>query len=155
LPEINEKTLEKLNKVYQFLAPHGGDIEIEEDWIFSMNVQQYEDGEYYLYMCSKEDYPQRHFRDPLFRVNVKFDEKREHILSATPVAYLSQTPLGDMYIDENDDIDGFGIKEHTDGIMHENFDSYLTTLTELRPYLTNPTAVYRFKKDNLYYAPRI
>ncbi len=155
MPEINDKTLEKLNKVYEFLAPHGGDIEIETDWIFTMNVQQYEDGEYYLYMFSHEGDPQYCLTDPLFRVNIKFDEKRERILSATPVAYLSQTLLGEMYIDENDDIDGFGIKEHTDGIMHENFDSYLTTLTVLRPYLTEPTKVFRFEKDNIYYGQKI
>ncbi len=147
---VNEKTLEKLNKVYDFLAPHGGDIKIEDDWNFRMYVQQ-DDDKYYLYMYSAEGYAQDYLMDPWFKVEITFSPDRERITLAKPIEYLSQTFLGELHIDEFDNMEGFGgIKEHEDGIMNENFDSFLDTITNIRPYLTSPKEVIRFKEDNLY-----
>lgn len=136
-----------LNQIFEFLGPHGGEITIEDDWDFNCKVYN-DDGIYKARICSYGG----DFFDPLFMIEITFDEEHKRIIEAKPYEYLSQSYFGQICMDIYDDSCKYeGDCDSMEEDIRERLVSYLGTITEVRPYLKNPKTVVRYEKDGSLY----
>ena len=143
-----KKNLDSLNRIFNFLGPHGGSISIENDWTFYCRVNDLGDGDYEAELYSMSDEDEGALMDPLFRIDIWFDADRTKITDYRANGFLSQWWGGELRIDRNgNSCDSAGHTDYDENNLDERLFSYLGTITELRPYLTAPKSVERYEKD--------
>ena len=94
-----KKNLDSLNRIFDFLGPHGGSISIENDWTFNFRVNDLGDGDYEAEMYSMSDEDEGALMDPFFRIGIWFDADRTKITDYCVNGYLSQWWGGELRID--------------------------------------------------------
>ena len=144
----NEQSLEKLNMIFDKLGPHGGSISIENDWTFYCRVNDLGDGDHEAELFSAEGVDEDAFKDPFFRVEISFNEDRSRITDYCPIEYLSQWWGGELRIDPSGNAcDSAGNTDSDENDLEERLSSYLDTITQIRPYLTEPKSEERYERD--------
>lgn len=83
--------------------------------------------------------------DPLFRLNLHMDTDNK-IDGAEIFEYESTTVLGTVWIDLNNDIHGFGKVEKGKDVLRSKVGEFMTNITEIGPYLTEPKKIKKYTK---------
>ena len=143
-----KKNIEGLNRIFDFLGIHGGCIAIEDDWMFCCRVRDLGDGDYEAELFSLSDDGEDALKDPFFRLELTYDEDRKQITDYRPIEYLSEWYGGQLRIDcSGNSCDSLGNSDYGEDDIEERFSGYIGTITEVRPYLTDPKAVEKYEKD--------
>lgn len=144
---INENDIRiGLNKIFAFLGPYGGKITIDSDWDFYCKVYNF-NGFIETAIFSHSGKNNGNYVDPFFQIELYFGEDGKTITNAKPVEYLSQWPGGELHMDLHDNSCVYkGDCESMEEDINERFVSYLGTITGVRPYLSAPVSVERYKE---------
>lgn len=141
-----KRSIEQLEKIFSALGVYGGTIITNNPdnwWELDLEVE-YIDGEdkrILIGICStiNDDI----VFDPMFTLNLKIDSDNK-IVDAIILGYESTTALGTVYSGEDDVLYGFGMKEKAG--MRKLFSSFMTNITEIGPYLTEPKKIKKYTK---------
>ena len=147
MSDRTKEILEGLNKIWEFLGHHGGEIVIEEDWDFYCKVSNY-NGFYEIEIFSYGGVNHYNLVDPFFKIEVTLNEDHSKIIEAKPVEYISQFGLGEIdWSIYNNACVYDGECETMEEDIEQRLCSYLRTITEIRPYLTSPQKVDHYTKN--------
>ena len=135
-----KKAVAQLQKVYDFLGENGGQIHTDspETW-WALNLE-----------CCEEDMQIGVFSsvggdiifDPVFALRASIEEGK--IQEVEICSCEETTLLGTTYVDGEDMLHGFGMKEKDPYGLRKRFSSFMENMTKNGPYLTNPKSVKRY-----------
>lgn len=147
MSENTKYIIDSLNKIFDFVGPHGGHLCADHDWDFYCKVYDM-GGSYEAELYSTDLLQKNQPIDPLFRLEITFNEDRSEVLSAYPFEYISQFLGFELHMNLRDENCKYtGECESMEADIEERFCSYLKTITELRSYLTKPYIYICFEED--------
>ena len=142
-----KKSVNQLEKFFTLLGEFGGTIKTNDSswWDLDLEVENIEDNNKIITigvcMTGNGDLA----FDPLFRLSLHMDTNNK-IDSAEIREYESTTMLGTIWIDSNNDIHSFGKVEYGKGTLQSRFGRFMTNITEIGPYLSDPKKITRYNK---------
>ena len=136
-----------LNKIFDKLGPYGGHLCVHHDWDFYCKV--YDMGNSYEAVLYSTDLLQKNGPiDPLFRMEIAFNEDRSEVIDVHPFEYISQFLGFELHMNLRDENSKYtGECESMEADIEERLCSYIKTITEIRPYLTDPYIYICFEED--------
>lgn len=144
-----KKSINQLEKFFHMLGDFGGTIKTNNSswWDLDLEVENIEDNNKVIMIGVCTTVNNDLMFDPQFRLSLHMDTNNKNkIDSAEILEYESTTMLGTIWIDSNNDIHGFGEVEYGKGALRSRFGSFMTNITEIGPYLSNPKKITKYNK---------
>ncbi len=141
------KSVAKLQKIYDYLGKYGGTIETKKPgnwWKFYMDTDPIGELKVASQIGVCKDVNGDTIFDPLFHIVITLDE--DNITEVEINDCEETTMFGTSVVDANDMISMNGMKEKDDYGLIERFESFMTNMAEVGPYLTDPKKVCKYDK---------
>ena len=142
------KSVEQLQKLFDFLGEYGGEIETNEPetwWTLDLEVEEVYDDKKDIFVGVFTDLNGRHIMyDPSVKLTITVKDGR--IEKADILEFSNTTVFGTSVVDAEGNIHMNGVTEKAPQGLRGLFEEFMDIIVEVGPYLTNPQNVTKYDK---------